>query len=1245
MSLSSSDQTLFQDHQTGLLTVQGWVNGLVDGVVPVAGGMIAIGIINVDNTNQLYGQEACDIFVQEIVARFRDVLPGNVEITRGASNTFFVWLPEVVAEDIQQQANQISKALYAMPIKVAEGIAIFPKAAMVAAPIAEKYPALAAIDAIMQGLARQKIITSAADMVASPSSIAINQQLEATRMFGMEKMVERVLAQLYFTQMQTETVIILAPLLAGKSRLLAAISEFLNRQGFPLALIDCHPSDQTVSCGLLVNIISRLLPFFPPTILKKQLQNQCESFPWLSSLFQNLRSDQATSAQALLEDQSVISSGMKATLLALAATQTLIVIINDLEFADSLSLSTLSAIQRLDNHGLRIIIGASPEEQGIPKLLQCFQLPSTSALTMPIFSRNSMLTYLQEVIPGAANPEIADSLFQKSAGLLLEAETTLRSWVVDGLLTVQNGSWSIACEEMEEQSNTGLQRQERERLAFAALVCPTSIEFLTNLWATSDIETQTTIMRGRALGYLKPMDLENPEQVEFIDKDEALALTEGLSQEMRTSAHATIAGLLEKSTVNMMERNPLDLAYHYQQAGKVSSAQQYMDIIKMALDSFLMNAIPDLSMESYRQISETVWSDEDLPLLVDVILSIRMVGVGFRFYPPHSSIIIQNLDDAIIALNRYFIKYPQLVISVEEHTVAFEGQILDRRDVAIAVKDYFNWLMEAKLQAIGLFTGITSDELTSFFEAMAHYDPLHSSMSLQQVLLDLPLEHLKVNPRNKKGGASFWSDRQFATPSHITPGIFNTQNVPSAGAIKSEGAPVSGVNYALVPLMPGLTLPSITTTNPTDTARSSAALSSTMLAPAILPALANSPIAPVSTEETVLSPVLANPHSMTVEDWQHMPSLLREASANFRQIMMSNLTNWLCEVKNINQPEITESIDRLLLQQLEEEEDLEALEQTTNATAERLQSLAEYCDWTGVLSLLTLLKHRQSATNSEIISQRITQLFQSFAESANFRFLIENGLFLDTFSEIHSMINVMGEIAWSPFIHILATSEDMQIRIRMLKAISGFGNKAQWLLIQELQKEYPWYVYRNILTTLAEFATEDILPNVIDFTKYHDSRVRVAAINVVIRAGKEKAVDTLLAGMDDEELDVRIRAASLIGLCRHPRVLEKSIRILQPSRQSREEPEAIQMTICLGLGEYSDTAARECLLYVLYPPAIRLFHRKSAEIRSAAVTALGNHINHPQVQQAIKQACNDRHPLIRQAATRIWQQFQGKNGT
>ena len=789
-----------------------------------------------------------------------------------------------------------------------------------------------------------------------------------------------------------------------------------------------------------------------------------------------------------------------------------------------------------------------------------------------------------------------------------------------GQLTLTaRGVWEFYPDRVADAPEAGLNEEDAVRLGQAALAGPSKLDFLAALWRTSGENARGTVDRGRALGYLRTVDPADPDNVQFTDSDQAAAVSMRLTGQQRTDAHAYIAELLERATTTTAdsgERASRDLAYHFSAAGELERAAQYAQIIQLMTPTLIAPQVASLggTQDTWDMPPVTELAKEDEPLVIDAAMTLRLAGVQLRLYPPNSEIVRRTIGDAVTALDKLFTHRPALTISYDGHTVAFDGQVFQRRDLQLVLKDYQTWMTDGHLRAIGVTAGITEEELTRFLQTLTMGEVVENDTPLGERLMALSLENIKllghalqhnVNAMGGGGGGGQPAWNQGALP----PG---TVNVPM------------GLPRMLPPeLLGGIGHPG--------------AESATTLPPQLQALLNESNAAAVTADMRGQNPPPLKLDTMSADEWRELSGMMSEANARARRVVMNGLVRMLREAPADATP-LPSAMDGMLTQRVQQEMDTQVLRETLQATERRMEGMTTQHNWEGMSSLLDTIRRRlERETNPEVVTQLNDTLDHIGTDTAMRGLIDESVQQPDNLERVRRVVSQLGGRALRPLIAALKNATSIQERARLMQLLREFGNIELPLLLQELRENNPWYVYRNLLQVLAEVGNEDALGAVSKMIHHADPRVRSEAVMAAVRIAREKAAPYLLEGMNDDVPDVRARAVSLVGICPQPNIEEQVLRLLQP-RMGREEPPGVQLAAALALGHFDTDSARDVLLQILYPRLFSPYRKKSDDVRSAAVAALAEHLEHKAVQHGIQQATRDRASIVRQTAQRIWQQ-------
>lgn len=1198
---------------TGLPTAHDWSREQPNGCFCTAGSLIALDIIGLGGVVQKYGREAGDHFVREIVAHLRQIMPRQGVLLCGAGNVLLIWFPSVADSTAREFLAYLRQRICATPITLPGNASVLPRMALASVGADGRSSIDGALQAVTRELVRQPEFSAPPTGVTRAVSVReeLDHRLAAMSLFGRDGLIEQVLAALRLPAMLPQTVLIVAPPQAGKTRLLSSIARLFGGQRLPIAEINCRPSDQSLPGTSLASIIYQFLSAYPPDIIEQRLAYLSQANPWLCGLFPVLGA--AEEAPAPPNDAAMVRRVLQTMLMDLVRGIPHVAIVHNLQLADAVSLDALADVQAQPGHGLRLIGGVDPIDDALPACVQALASPSASVMRLTPLSQEQVRLYLQEVLPELSIAEMLDALYDASGGLPLLIEYTLRAWAEHGVVDLRDDQWSYHPETAASEA-TGLGEQERARLTKAAALGTAPMEILTALWKVTPEEARHTVACGRAMGYLRPIDFNEPDLVQFADPDHAQTLLQGLSEEERIAIHAEISALLEVKHRDDRGGYTPELAYHLAQAGFAEQAriyQQQLQLTASALTPILVTpqAAPMGGIDGWDIPPAMPIEPEDINKVIDAALALRLAGVQFRLYPPTSELARAAVRETLTALEALFNHRPSMVITYDGRTIAFDGQIIQRRDLQVAVRDFLVWMGDGNLRAIGITAAVREFELSRFLHALATFEPKDNQTTLLSKVILLNLTNIKVLTR------SFQAD-------------LPQMNMPMGGG-------------AMPPLFAGQSMSGGHAPSPSHAngpqGETGHANRMIPLVPPVVPTVGGAADTPQASAHDV-GIGLDEPESMDDETWAKLPSMLQDASARSRRSVMAKLARWLGECEEQPHEETVENIDTLLVGRLRQEDDRQTLHETIAAIEFRLDRVLAQRDWTQVLVLLEPFRTRLTVDHTAETQRLFSTVLGRIGENIILRGILnQETLQPAEIAEIRRLILTLDDYALRPLINALKSSTAIDERARLMQVLRELGDAQQPLLLGELRGENPWYVYRNLLQVLAEVGTDDALPIIGERMLHADSRVRAEAVAAAAHIAHERAVPYLVQGLEDADPQVRARAAALVSFCPEPRILEILLAMLQP-KFGRDEPLSVQLTACLGLGFFPQPEAREALQQILHPRLFSPYRKKSDEIRAAAVTALAQQLPDPPVEAIIRQAMSDRSQQVRQAAQRAWQQ-------
>jgi len=1059
----------------------------------------------------------------------------------------------------------------------------------------------------MSDEARQSAIPATAPVVQELACL-----LDGLRLFGRERQIEKILNDLDLPLLHPSTLLLAGPPESCPTRFFTGFAAFLGGQQLPVVQVTCHPARREIPNGLLVALLGGFICSYRPERLEHLLSPVAEVHRWLAWYFPLLRMT-ADLPPLPPDNPEQVRHVLGAILQSMNREFPHVAIVHHLHEADAESLITLQEVQEIPKQGLRLLASVDPLLGDRYPAWTAFRRQAPEPILLPTLAPPALKNYLEEIAPELARVDAAELLYQVSNGQPLAVETTLRAWALDGRLLHTAEGWAIPSLEIvdaatEEPDSPVVAPPDPDlainrildRLGQAALVGSASQPFLRMLWRLSPEETLSLVEQGRLLGFLVPADPDDPERVDFVDLDHRDSLIGRLSEMQQVDTHRAIAQLMEEATFRQQKLDSkLTLAYHYRQAGDEKDANSYIAAAQEEIRSLLpelgsLDYLPELANFTW-DISPPEEVDEHaLRLITNAVLAVRLAGVQYRLYPLHGQPVIECTENAMAALDRLFAERLSLTITFDGRTFAFDGKTVQRMDVFIACRDFQQWMRSGCLQAIGFARGVQKNELARFLHVLATHEPVDGYAAFLGKIAALNLKHIKV-----------------MTWYFVLAALAKTQE------LDEDHQPVFTHQSILDFLARGVeALPDVEEWEDAPSA-------TTGLLP--LQIDAESP---------------ADGFLISGDAWSQLSERLTSETPSVRGVLIANLAQWVDDHADDDEA-LTGKVDDLLCNRLRCEDDLDVLSDTLLLVAQRVNALLAQRHWEGVHTYLEIAGYRYATDSDPQAHQLVANLLAGIGEGTVYAEWLDSEE-IDTeegAARMQSITALLGDFATRPLLTRLDRHASAQGNGRLLRLWSLAGNGAQAVLIKELRAAQQWYYLRNIILVLGEIGTREALGAISDKCGHADQFVRSAALTAAAAIAGQQATPYIAHGLDDADKHVCVVAAALAGRYPHPRLLQPLLDLLSSSHWNSAEWETAQQTACIALGHYPQPEARKALLQILQPPLLSLA-KPGITLRCTAVTALANPPVDDAARAAIRRACADRNPTLREAAELAWKSIE-----
>ena len=312
---------------------------------------------------------------------------------------------------------------------------------------------------------------------------------------------------------------------------------------------------------------------------------------WLSGPKQGAKSErlQNLTPQAW---QDLAVAAVTHALLSISARRVVVLFIDDLQWADSASLSLLHYISRSISSAKVLALATyrseelSPDAEGRPHpLLETLHLMRREGLLneikLPNLDHTNIAALAEKMVGGSLNPELADRLAAESQGNPLFVVESLRMLCEHGTLVQDNGQWRLSIDEVGIPSKikeiilrrVGMLKPNQRRILDLASVIGEKfdIELLGAVLGQDSLEVLETL---NAVAQSSSLVCCEGSYYEFDHAKSREAIYEQISAPLKKGYHERIAEKMEaRSKGKDLPVN--DLAYHYEQAENKEKAVEY----------------------------------------------------------------------------------------------------------------------------------------------------------------------------------------------------------------------------------------------------------------------------------------------------------------------------------------------------------------------------------------------------------------------------------------------------------------------------------------------------------------------------------------------------------------------------------------------------------------------------------------------------------------------------------------------
>jgi HEAT repeat protein len=235
----------------------------------------------------------------------------------------------------------------------------------------------------------------------------------------------------------------------------------------------------------------------------------------------------------------------------------------------------------------------------------------------------------------------------------------------------------------------------------------------------------------------------------------------------------------------------------------------------------------------------------------------------------------------------------------------------------------------------------------------------------------------------------------------------------------------------------------------------------------------------------------------------------------------------------------------------------------------------------------------------------------------------------------------LGPAALAPLVDMVKDRGQVELRDRALEAIQMAGEPGIKALLGELEKDNPWYIYRNVLNVVADLKLIEGLPQVTAMVSNPDERIRREAVRSLARIGSRDSLDAVKGAAADQSIAVRRTAVRVLGMFGDSSVALFLLDIINgQGLRGKDEDQGVIESTCLALGDLRNKEYVPQLAELLGKGG--LFKKgRPDEIRAAACIALGN-VGDQSAVPVLEKAAKYPSVMVRNSAEKALRRLEGE---
>lgn len=744
--------------------------------------LLMIDLDHFKQINDTHGHLAGDTFLAEVANRLRNAVRGGDIVVRYAGDEFIALLPGAPADQALPAAQRIFNSVTASPVRLegtkpdlnislSVGVATYPDDAQEQKVLVDKadralyYSKKAGRNRIsVFSQVSAQLEQEACARVLSPCPKLIGRRVELDSMTGA---LERIIAGrggLFFSVGDTGI---------GKTRLLNELQNQAEAKNLNCVVAHCEESKKTSPYSAVAEALGRYISSLDLEKTKKVRRNIKLLGGGIVELIPELYNLVLEEPEKILsheEKRAALFQELANLLVGICEQAPLLLLLDDLQWADKASLELLAYLGRDINKAPLLIAGTvikegldqSPEtgELSISDLLSSLQhQDGFQKISLRPLSQDQVAQMIAAMLPASQlAPEFVSALYEASEGNPLFVEEALKLLVSEGAIYFEKGNWvtkPIKAMKIPRSLKDVIRRQieqlddeTRGSLAQAAAIGEDfSFDLLREATGKNDGYVLDIIDKARKAQLISEEQGLDGNQFNFANQQIREVVYELIDKETRKNLHKKIGESLEKIFGDQIEGFVSELAYHFKEGGDSEKASGYAT--KASVRNQELYAPRAIKPRKGAPQVVAPLDDETLNQAVDCLRFLRAAIINTHLYPAASNVRIESVKNATASLTAILEKRQSFTISEARGVLLVEGSELNQKlHARAAIPAFITLLTERGIRSLTFLSGTTPEELSGFLEVFNERpEKLKEEGGLPSIIVAKKISHIVVNER------------------------------------------------------------------------------------------------------------------------------------------------------------------------------------------------------------------------------------------------------------------------------------------------------------------------------------------------------------------------------------------------------------------------------------------------------------------------------------------------------------------